>query len=117
VLLDGRLTAGSTATCAAVDCPLGRIPLTDPTSVIESSDGRCVIMLRPEQLRLSPGGTPARVVGGSFFGHDAVIRARLGATGTGPLVLARLMCHAVPEADAVIHLSVEGAATAYPAAA
>lgn len=117
VILSATLTAGSTAACAAVDCPLGRIPVVDGSSVVGCSDGRCLVMLRPEQLQISTRGIPARVVSGSFFGHDAVIRARLGATGNGPLVLARTMRHALPEVDDVIHLSVDGAATAFPDAA
>jgi hypothetical protein len=55
-------------------------------------------------------------VGGSFFGHDAVIRARLGADGEGPLILARTMRDELPEVDALIHLRVDGPATVYPPA-
>jgi iron(III) transport system ATP-binding protein len=114
VLLTGRIAAGSTAACAAVDCPLGRIPVRDPAALVDCRDEDCLVMLRPEQLQISQTGMPARVVGGSFFGHDAVIRARLGAAGTGPLVLARTMRDELPAVDDVIHLSVDGDAAAYP---
>jgi iron(III) transport system ATP-binding protein len=115
VLLSGTVVASGTAAHAEVDCPLGRLPIADGAPAAADPDGRCLVMLRPEQLRVArAGGVVARVVGGSFFGHDAVLRARLGPTGAGPLVLARTMRDELPDVDALVHLSVDGFATTYP---
>ncbi len=114
VLLSGTLVSSEAAACTRVDCPLGRVPIANGAQLASASGGRCLVMLRPEQLRVCATGAAARVVGGSFFGHDAVIRARLGADGAGPLILARTMRDELPEPDALIHLNVEGPVTVYP---
>ena len=65
VTLDAEV-AGDAASCA-----LGKV--TVPAG---SPQGACRIMIRPEHLVLSAGpanGTAARVVGVSFFGHDATV--------------------------------------------
>jgi iron(III) transport system ATP-binding protein len=56
---------------------------------------RVTVLIRPEQIDLanavdstSPRG---RVVRCDYHGHDTLIRVRLGAEGTGPVVLARVL--------------------------
>jgi iron(III) transport system ATP-binding protein len=66
--------------------PLGELPVTGTGSVI---------LVRPEQIEITGnGGTPATIVGRSFYGHDTMLtmrldngtelRARVFGTATGP---------------------------------
>ncbi|GAA4403776.1 ABC transporter ATP-binding protein [Fodinibacter luteus] len=77
-----------------------------------------VVMLRPEQLRLlpadAPDGTAGEVVGGEYFGHDALVRVRLSGPGTGPPfdVQVRTLGE-IPERGPV-RVAVRGAARFYP---
>jgi iron(III) transport system ATP-binding protein len=82
-----------------------------------AADGPARILLRPEQLVLSDGGTgvEARVRDVSYFGHDASVRLELVPGGTE--VLARVAGHDRPRAGSLVRLSVVGEALAYPAGA
>ncbi|WP_377643340.1 ABC transporter ATP-binding protein [Oryzobacter terrae] len=77
---------------------LGRLAVAGPGS------GSGVVMLRPEQLRLLPAdaaeGTPGEVVGGEYFGHDALVRVRVGGAAA-PLVVQVRTVGVVPERGAV----------------
>ena len=78
-------------------------------------------MLRPEQLRLLPvdgsAGTAGEVVGGEYFGHDALVRVRIGAgavAGESLEVPVRTLGE-IPERGAV-RVGVSGPARFYPVA-
>lgn len=121
VLLPGRLAAQHHATGPSVECALGCIAV-QAAGINRAAHGECMVMLRPEQLELADVGIPARVIGTSFFGHDSVVRLRLGADGAGAAVQVRMQGHALPAiGDAVAVRVVEGAtgciaARAYQAA-
>ena len=91
--------------------PLGNL------EVAGAGEGTGVVMLRPEQLRLLPPdaaeGTPGRVVGGEYFGHDALVRVEV-ADGDGPVVVQVRTLGVVPERGAV-RVGVTGAARFFPA--
>ncbi|HST64717.1 MAG TPA: ABC transporter ATP-binding protein [Mycobacteriales bacterium] len=90
-------------------CELGSL------AVRGAVDGPARILLRPEQLVLSPdgAGVRARVRDVSYFGHDAAVRLELLPGGTE--VLARVAGHDRPEPGSEVHLTVAGEALAYPA--
>jgi iron(III) transport system ATP-binding protein len=64
-----------------VECELGRFPVGSP----ESSTGNVEVLLRPESIvvhhrngdAVDPAGTPATIVGRSFFGADQLVKLRL----------------------------------------
>ncbi|HRA30579.1 MAG TPA: ABC transporter ATP-binding protein [Thermomicrobiales bacterium] len=104
VLLPARLIAGRTpAPC--VECALGRVGLLTSCAL---TGGDCMVMLRPEQLELSDDGTLAQVVSTMFYGHDGIVRLRLGADGSGPMVLVRTQGHALPKAGDTVAVRVAG---------
>ncbi len=104
VLLPARMVVGRTpAPC--VDCALGRIGLLG-TCALTGED--CMVMLRPEQLELSDSGTPAQVVSTVFYGHDGIVRLRLGVDGSGPMVLVRTQGHALPKVGDTVSVRVAG---------
>ena len=66
VLFDGTVSGG------AVSCPLGTLPVQDGTP-----DGHVLVMVRPEQITLTPAGNghlDATVRAVSYFGHDAIVK-------------------------------------------
>ena len=74
--------------------------------------GPCRILIRPEHLALSPDratGTAARVVGVSFFGHDATVDLVL-IDQEIPLQ-ARVSGAAVPAIDDLLSVSIGGPVT------
>ncbi len=87
-----------------VECALGCIAVQG--GVGGSMLGKCMVMLRPEQLELADGGVKARVMSTSFFGHDSVVRLRLGVDGSGAPVRVRLQGHAVPRVGTVVGVRV-----------
>ena len=116
VLLPGRLEARAGRRSARVACALGEIPLQDgATPVADENDvSACTVMLRPEQLQLSPDGVTAQVTGRHFYGHDATLTLRLGIDGAGPEVLLRTRGSGVPEVGASVSVTVAGGALTYP---
>ncbi len=70
---------------------LGRLPLLRGDHV---SDGRGAVAVRPEQIRLvrsGRGGVSARVVGTTFYGHDASVRLEVtGSDGVPVPILCRI---------------------------
>jgi iron(III) transport system ATP-binding protein len=105
VLLPGIAAAGF-ATCA-----LGRLQLAR-----SGADGPVEVMVRPEQIWFEPvsraGAVKAKVIGVTFFGHDASVQMSLEAGATQ--VRARVAGHMVPEPGTDAWLSVEGVVMAYP---
>lgn len=90
-----------------------------PLAVDPSAHGAGVVVLRPEQLRLLPtdqgGGTPGDVVGGEYFGHDALVRVRVGgADGAEPVEVQVRTLGVVPAAGPV-RVRVDGPARFFPA--
>jgi iron(III) transport system ATP-binding protein len=101
---------------------LGDLAVEDPTAGGLADAGRGVVMLRPEQLRLLPvdgsAGTAGEVVGGEYFGHDALVRVRIGAAGTGADEALEVQVRTlgeIPERGAV-RVGVSGPARFYPVA-
>lgn len=90
--------------------PLGRLALLRGDQV---QDGRGLVSLRPEQVhvvRSGRGGVSGRVVGTTFYGHDATIRLEVPAgDGTGSVVpvLSRTQ-GPLPEEGAEVGLIVAG---------
>ncbi|OKI49591.1 ABC transporter ATP-binding protein [Micromonospora sp. CB01531] len=64
--------------------PLGRLPLRGSAAC-----GAATVLVRPEQIRLTPsGGAPATVVRQDFHGHDALTTVRLD---DGTVLTARML--------------------------
>ena len=76
-----------------------------------------VVVLRPEQLRLLPlttgEGTTGEVVGGEYFGHDALVRVRIDGNDS-PLEIQVRTLGEIPERGAV-RVGVSGPGRFYPA--
>jgi len=107
VVLRGTIRGG-VATCA-----LGRSPLAGA-----ATEGPAEVMIRPEQIRLSPRqsaeATRAKVLKVEFYGRDASVSLEL--EGEGEAVMCRAPGHRAPSPGEVVWLSVEGAVMAYPRA-
>jgi iron(III) transport system ATP-binding protein len=108
VVVPGRADGGS------VECVFGRLPLRREADV-----GEVQVMIRPEQIRLSPtpdgGGTPATVVGHTYYGADTVVRLALeDAAATG--ISAKTFDSEIPGAGDQVAVSVVGSVVTYPAA-
>jgi iron(III) transport system ATP-binding protein len=73
-------------------------------------------MVRPEQIRFESradvGATPARVLGVTYYGHDASVLVSLEAGARE--VTIRVSGHTAPQPGAEVWLSVEGVVMAYP---
>jgi iron(III) transport system ATP-binding protein len=106
VLLPGVARHGS------VRCLLGELRLAPG-----APDGEVQVMLRPEQIRLTQGpgasGLAAKVVGVTFYGHDASVLLALPTNGL--TLIARVAGHQSPEAGDEVGLTVEGDVFAFPA--
>ena len=98
VVVPGRAAAGTVA------CVLGMLHPLDP-----HVEGAVQVLVRPEQLEVYPevpDGVPARVVGTSFYGHDATVRLRV--EGVDEEVLARVHGE-LPAPGRVVTVRVSGA--------
>jgi iron(III) transport system ATP-binding protein len=76
--------------------------------------GRARLLVRPEQIELgslSQMGVEARVIGVSYFGHDAAVHLQVLASGR--LVTARIWGTAVPVPNMLVYVSVIGLVAAY----
>ena len=86
-----------------------------PLAVMSGHDaGPARLLVRPEQIELVGSwkvGVEARVLGVSYFGHDAAVHLQLVASGRQ--VTARISGLAVPMPDTVVRLSVTGPVAAY----
>ena len=96
-------------------CALGAVRLAQP------ADGQVVVVLRPEQIRLSPepddAGTGPTTIAGvvrdvAFYGHDTMLELEL--VSTAERVLARLAGAPVPAVGTRASLHVDGTAKAFP---
>jgi iron(III) transport system ATP-binding protein len=93
-------------------CVLGMIPIRQ-SSCSHPVNGHCALMLRPEQFVFSEDGAPARVIGVNFFGHDGLVRLRMGADGAGPHISVRCSGALSPDVGDLVHVSIAGEAMAY----
>jgi iron(III) transport system ATP-binding protein len=108
VVLDADLRDG------LAHCALGALPYEHPSGDAVP-DGTARVLLRPEQLRLSPPGPTApvaRVRSVDFYGHDS--RVWLDLPG-GLTVSARLDGADLPSAGDDVSIAVRGRALAFPA--
>ncbi len=82
VVLEGEVEGGDTTPCW-VSCAFGRLPVAD----WHGDCGSCHVMIRPENIRVTPAGYE-RATGGAaglvgsvvdqtFYGHDGVLRVRV----------------------------------------
>jgi iron(III) transport system ATP-binding protein len=110
-LVSARLDGGTAFTS------LGELPV-EPCP---RRDGEGLILIRPEQILLTPllnGYRPpltATVTAVRYFGHDAIARLNLE-TGDGPLeLIARTRGDLAPPVDALVELAFDGTMRAYEA--
>jgi len=109
VVVPGQAQSGQ------VVCSFGTLPVRGSTL-----EGAVDVMIRPEQIRLERGAAPqpngrgvaARVLGGSYYGPDTVLRLEL-ADGSGTLVTARTYDEVVDAPGDEVTLMVAGAVAVY----
>lgn len=85
--------------------PLGVLPVSGAGS------GNGVVLVRPEQITLSGGGTSGRVSAVAFYGHDAMVQVELEG---GEQVLVRAAGQVLVQRGDAVHLTVGGLAHFYP---
>ncbi|EWT04443.1 sugar ABC transporter [Intrasporangium chromatireducens Q5-1] len=117
--LPGRLEDG------VVQCALGSLTARNPCGLA----GRCEVLIRPEQVRLSAEVEPtdgataraevrraaAEVTKASYFGHDALVELRLLEPGSSPAVIsARTFGSNVPAVGSRVIVTVEGESQVFP---
>lgn len=107
VLLPGRFVDHPEVPSPCAECALGCIAVRI-TGNVSGTSRECVVMLRPEQIEIAERGAPARVVSTRFFGHDGIVRLRLGADGTGAQVLVRIQGDRLPSCGDVVAVRVAG---------
>jgi iron(III) transport system ATP-binding protein len=105
----------TTSAATGVLTALGRLAVADrPTPNRPAQDrptqdrGAAMVMVRPEQIRLStdPGGVPATVVAYDYHGHDSVVLLQLG---DGTRIRARVAGPALPpDVGDLMHIHVDG---------
>ena len=103
VVVPGEARAG------AVTCVLGTLAIRG-----ERTDGAVQVMIRPEQIRLSPGGVAARVVGHGFYGAETELQLELS-DDSGTAVVARTFDDGGVQIGDRTNVVVEGPVTVYPA--
>jgi iron(III) transport system ATP-binding protein len=99
---------------------LGEIPIVGPG--VEPGpvpvEGRCQVMLRPEQLEIKlmagDGDTAARVLEVQYLGHDALAHLRVE-DASAPVLLARIPGKLRLEAGQAVWIEVTSAGRAWPA--
>jgi iron(III) transport system ATP-binding protein len=107
VLLPGHFVDNPTIPSPCAECALGCIAVRFTGSASRTSE-ECMVMLRPEQIEIADRGVPARVMSTSFFGHDGIVRLRLGSDGTGAQVLVRIQRDELPSTGDVVAVRVAG---------
>ena len=110
-----------------VTCALGTLPLAAGALEDPVPEGRVVVMLRPEQLELTPArpaaasGTAAsarptaRVDAVTFYGPDAQVRLLLLPVANPVELVARTPGHLAPAIGDIVAVRVTGEVTTYPA--
>src|SRR5699024_7068211 len=103
-----------------VRCPLGRLPVANPTGA-SSANGRCRVLIRPEQLTADPveaddaGADPlvGTVESSVFHGDHSVLGIAL--SGGDEPVIAKVLGVDHPEPGDRVRLRVRGTVRIYPA--
>ncbi len=113
VSLPGRLLTSADPSAAYAECALGCLAVGARAAGAACPGGQCTVMLRPEQIKLSDSGVAARVVGATYYGHDALVQLRLGSDGSGAALLLRTHGHSLPEIGSTVAVGVDETATAY----
>jgi iron(III) transport system ATP-binding protein len=90
-----------------VSCPLGELPLID-----REVEGPVEAMIRPEQIRIRPGGGAATVMERTFYGPESLVRVQLD--GVRSPVSVRVLGHDAPASGDRVALTVIGEVMAYP---
>ncbi len=108
VLLPAHIETGTTAVAA---CALGRLPVCEACQAM--GRGPCTLMLRPEQFVIDPKGTPARVLGFTFYGHGGKLALAMGEDGAGATVMARIGEGVFPKIGEIVRVRVVGDAVVY----
>jgi iron(III) transport system ATP-binding protein len=84
-----------------------------------AADREAVVLLRPEQVLVSPAGTAgggelhARVLSVTYFGHDAVTRLLVDAPDGGIELTSRTRGDLAPVVDARVGVTFDGCARVY----
>ncbi|MFO1538130.1 MAG: ABC transporter ATP-binding protein [Actinomycetota bacterium] len=112
VVVAGRADAGlgGPGGPGGIDTPLGVLVPAGPGPYV----GPVTVLVRPEQLVVAPTGTgvPARVVGRTFLGPDALVD--LAVDGLANPVRARVGSWALPEPGATVGCTVAGPVAVFP---
>jgi iron(III) transport system ATP-binding protein len=100
---------------ACVATALGRLPLADASAVTAGSSA--TVMVRPEQLLLSPA-TPhdavtCRIVEKEFYGHDAIVRIQSVGDEAAPIFTVRVRGGTDWPIGSLAHVDVDGAVLAW----
>ena len=111
----GAFVGGATVVPARVhegraSFAFGSAPLAAP-----APEGEARVLLRPEQVVITPGAGGARVEQVHFYGHDAAVR--LLVLPDGPALVARIAGLDSPEVGDEVGVGIVGPVVAFPAAA
>ena len=104
LLGEGNLVPGEVDS-GRVACCLGTF------SAPERTDGPCDVFVRSEAVALNASqGLEATVEGGAYYGHDCLVRVRLG---SGELVLSRQHHGTIPPVGSRVMIEVAGSVQAF----
>jgi iron(III) transport system ATP-binding protein len=107
VLLPGRFVNNPDIPSPCAECALGCVAVRLAGGSSATSE-QCMVLLRPEQLELADHGAAARVISTSFFGHDGIVRLRLGEDGSGSPVLVRIQGNQLPSTGDRVAVRIAG---------
>jgi iron(III) transport system ATP-binding protein len=113
---DVNLIAGSFDGSGTVTTAIGRLSLLVESGAPTTS-GSATVLVRPEQLRLSPAeagqAAACKVVNHEFYGHDAIVRLE-PLTTSGPVLVARVRGGMEWAPGSLATVRVEGPVVAWP---
>jgi iron(III) transport system ATP-binding protein len=111
ILIPGVARAGVTGT-TCVDCAFGVLD-AEATAEICDGGGSCLVVLRPEQLRLHGPGVRAKVISSHFYGHDGMVRLEVPGID-GPVAVRTV--GELPEPGCEVEVQVAAGAVAHTVA-
>jgi len=109
----GAFVGGATVLPARVDAGRASFGFGSAPLAFPAADGDARVLLRPEQVVLTPGAG-ARVEQVHFYGHDAAVRLRL--LPDGPALVARIAGLDSPEVGDEVGVGIVGPVVAFPSA-